>query len=151
TPAQSEEPIVNPGLPEHQPRLTDVDPRHERRVERAVGAMFGLAALLSIIFCVFYFAIGEEDTFLGWSAHNFALSMTLGFALLLIGLGAIQWAKKLMSDHEVVEMRHPAASSSEERDTALADLDDGISESGFGRRPLIRNTLLGAIGALGLP
>lgn len=150
-PAQPEEPIANPGLPEHQPRLTDVYPHHERRVERTIGAMFGLAALLSLAFCVAYFTIGEDQRFLGWSAMNFALGITLGLALLLIGLGAIQWARKLMSDHEIVEMRHSAASSAEERESTLVDLDDGIRDSGIARRPLIRNTLLGAMGALGLP
>lgn len=146
-----EEPIDNPGLPPHQMRLTDVDPKQERRVERQVAMMFGLAALLSIAFCVAYFAIGNDATFLGWSAENFALGTTLGLALLLIGLGAIQWAKKLMTDREVVEMRSPAASTADEREETLADLNDGVSESGFGRRPLIRNSLLGAVGALGLP
>ncbi len=33
----------------------------------------------------------------------------LGLALMLIGVGIIQWARKLMADHEMVEMRHPAA------------------------------------------
>ena len=36
-------------------------------------------------------------------------------ALLFIGIGIIQWARKLMADHEIVEMRHPAASSDEDR------------------------------------
>ena len=44
--------------------------------------------------------------------------MTLGLALLLIGIGAIQWARKLMSDAEIVEMRHPARSSDEDREEA---------------------------------
>ncbi|CAN5149436.1 Rieske 2Fe-2S domain-containing protein [soil metagenome] len=145
------EPISNPGLPEHLPRPTDVYPEAERRAERQVAGMFGLAGVLFFAFCVFYFVIDKDDVFLGWSALNVALGSTLGFGLLLIGLGAAQWAKKLMSDHEMVEMRHPVASPPEDRAATLAALNAGISESGFARRPLIRNTLLGSMGLLGLP
>ena len=56
-----------------------------------------------------------------------------------------------MGDHEMVEIRHPAASSEEDREATLAALNAGLEESGIGRRPLIRNTLLGALGLLGLP
>ena len=146
-----QEPIANPGLPEHQYRPTDVDPAQERRAERQVAGMFGVASLLAVAFCVFYFTVDKDQTFLGWSALNFSLGATLGLSLLLIGMGAIQWAKKLMGDHEIFELRHPAPSSDEDRAQVLEELNSGIDESGFGRRPLIRNSLLGAVGALGLP
>ena len=45
----------------------------------------------------------------GLGASNLALGPTLGGALLFIGIGAIHWARKLMGDHEIVEMRHPVA------------------------------------------
>ena len=38
-----------------------------------------------------------------------------------------------------------------DRKAVLEDLNAGINESAIGRRPLIRNSLLGAMGALGLP
>jgi len=146
-----QEPIGDPGLPEHEYRPSDIYPEQELRAERQVAGMFGVAALLAIIFCFFYFTIDKDQTFLGWSALNFALGSTLGLSLLLIGVGAIQWAKKLMADHEIIELRHHAGSSSEDRAQVLEELNAGIDESGFGRRPLIRNSLLGAVGALGLP
>ncbi len=145
------EPIDNPGLAVHEERLTDVDPAQARRTERQISAMFGIATLLLIGFCVAYVVIDKDQTFLGWSAMNFTLGATLGFAMLLMGVGIIQWAKKLMGDHEIVEMRHPVASTPEDRAAVLEDLNKGISESAIGRRPLIRNSLLGAMGALGLP
>ncbi len=145
------EPIRDPGLPEHLPRPTDVDPAQARRTERQISAMFGIATVLLLVFCVSYFAIDKNETFLGWSATNFALGASLGGALLLMGVGIIQWAKKLMGDHEIVEMRHPVASSHEDRAEVLKELNEGIRESGIGRRPMIRNSLLGALGALGLP
>ena len=148
------EPIDNPGLPPHEPRPTDVDRAAEKRAERQVATMFGLASLFSILFVVAYFAfeIGEDpDTFLGLGASNLFLGLTLGLALLLIGIGAIQWARKLMSDVEIVEHRHPAASSAEDRDAAVAALRQGVDDSGIGRRPLIRNSMIGALAMLGLP
>jgi ubiquinol-cytochrome c reductase iron-sulfur subunit len=148
------EPIDNPGLPAHEPRVTDADPVQEKRAERQVATMFGLAAVFSILFVVAYFvfAVGDEpDVILGLGASNVALGVTLGLALLLIGVGAIQWARKLMSDVEIVEYRHGAASSQVEREEAVAALRLGIDDSGIARRPLIRNSLIGAVAMLGLP
>jgi ubiquinol-cytochrome c reductase iron-sulfur subunit len=148
------EPIDNPGLPAHRPRPTDVDEAAEKRAERQVSTMFGIAALMSILFVVAYFTfeVGDDpDLFLGLGASNLALGLTLGSALMLIGIGIIQWARKLMNDAEIVEYRHPARSSDEDRETAVAALKQGIDDSGIARRPLIRNSLIGALAMLGLP
>ena len=148
------DPIADPGLPEHLPRPTDVDEAAERRAERQVAGLFGISTIFTLLFCVAYFTldIGDDPTvFLGLGASNVALGVTLGMALLLIGIGAIQWARKLMADTEMVEYRHPAGSSEEDKAESLAALDAGVSESGIARRPLIRNSLLGAMAALGLP
>ena len=150
----ADEPIRNPGLPAHVWRPTDVDPRLEKRAERQVAALYGLSAVCAILFVVSYFAfaVGDNhDTFLNYSASNVALGTTLGLALLFIGIGTIQWARKLMGDHELVEMRHPAASSAADREETLTALRTGTEESGIARRPLVRNSLLGAVGMLGLP
>jgi ubiquinol-cytochrome c reductase iron-sulfur subunit len=154
-----EEPIANPGLPEHEWRPTDVDPRSERRAERQVAALFGLSAICAVLFVVAYFTFdinGGGDgatvqTVFGLGASNVALGASLGFALMFIGVGLIQWARKLMGDHEIVEMRHPARSSDEDREETLRVLDLGTEESGITRRPLIRNSLLGAVGILLAP
>jgi ubiquinol-cytochrome c reductase iron-sulfur subunit len=145
------DPVADPGLPPHDPRPTDVDPGLEKRAERQVAGMFGLATLLILVSCVAYLFVDIDATFLGFNASNFAIGTSLGFALLLIGMGAVHWAKKLMTDHEIIEYRHPAASSPEDAATTLAALKLGAQESGFGRRTMIRNSLFGALGALGLP
>ncbi len=147
------EPIPDPGLPAHEPRPTDVDEAADKRAERQVAVLFGLSTVFTLLFCVSYFVfdIGDNPSVvLGYGASNVALGFTLGMALLLIGIGIIQWARKLMSDHEIIEYRHPARSSDEDREEAVAVLSTGAEESGIGRRPLIRNSLLGAVGALGL-
>ncbi|WP_309647473.1 Rieske 2Fe-2S domain-containing protein [Nocardioides sp.] len=146
--------IADPGLPPHQWRPTDVDERLAKRAERQVAGMFMLSSVFVLLFLVSYFALKVGDnhtTFAGFGASNIALGFTLGMALLLIGVGIIQWARKLMGDHEIVEMRHPARSSDEDREGTLEALNLGLEESGIGRRPLVRNSLLGAVGLLGLP
>ncbi len=143
------EPFPDPGLPEHEPRPTDVDEAAERRAERQVASLFGLSTVFMILFIASYFtfSVGEDpSTFGQFGASNMALGVTFGLALLCIGVGAIQWARKLMGDHEIVEYRHSAGSSDEDKTEVLADLNLGIEESGIGRRPLIRNSLLGAVG-----
>ena len=153
-PAVPEEPIGNPGLPEHVWRPTDVDPRLEKRAERQVAALFGASMVATVLFVVAYFTFDIRDnwnTVGGLGASTVALGVTLGLALLLIGVGIIQWARKLMGDHEIMEMRHTARSSDEDREATLQALTVGTEESGIGRRPLVRNTLLGSIALLGVP
>src|SRR5215211_7875428 len=145
----TEEPIADPGLPAHEWRPTDVDPRAERQV----AALFGLAILGSIGFIVSYvvFQVGDDpDTIANLGASNLMLGLCLTVTLLGMGAGMIQWARKLMGDHEIVEMRHTASSSQEDREAAVAILQTGLEESGLARRPLIRNSLLAAGGVLGL-
>ena len=149
-----DEPIQDPGLPAHQWRPTDVDPVAEKRAERQVAALFGLSSVCAILFVVAYFTLDIGDnhsTVLGLGASTVALGATLGFALMLIGIGIIQWARKLMGDHEIVEMRHPARSSDEDREATLGILAQGAEESGITRRPLILFSLGGAMTVLLAP
>lgn len=146
--------LPDPGLHEHEWRPTDVSVKAEKRAERQVAAFFGLSAVCTVLFVVSYFSIKAGiggATIIGLGASNVALGLSIGFALLFIGVGVIQWARKLMADVELVEERHPASSSAEDRAATLAALQAGAEESGITRRPLIRNTLLGAVGLLGVP
>ena len=146
-------PLADPGLPAHTWRPTDVDPAAEKRAERQVAAMFIAAMVCVVLFVVSFFAFDiaeNHDTAAGLGASTLALGLTLGMALVFIGIGIIQWARKLMGDHEIVEMRHPARSSDEDRAETLQALSVGTEESGIARRPLIRNTMLGALGLVGI-
>ncbi|MBB3040424.1 Rieske 2Fe-2S domain-containing protein [Nocardioides sp. LMS-CY] len=142
---------ANPGLPEHQWRPTDVDPKAEKRAERQVATLFGLSAICTVLLVVAYFTVDVNDTVGNLGAQNLTLGLCLAGALLFLGFGVIQWARKLMADQEIVEYRHPAASSDEDRAATLEALSTGLAESGIGRRPLVRNSLLGAVGLLGVP
>lgn len=148
------EPIADPGLPEHLPRPTDVDKTAEIRAERQVATLYGLSAVFTLLFCVSYFVfdVGDDPSvILGMGASNVFLGICLGLALLCIGVGTIQWARKLMGDQEIIEYRHPGGSSKEDIEETLGVLALGTEESGIARRPLIRNSLLGAVALLGLP
>ncbi|TCC66008.1 Rieske (2Fe-2S) protein [Kribbella pittospori] len=152
---QVAEPIPDPGIEPHEYRITDIDPKAADRVERQVSAMFTLAGLLALGSCVAYFAIPRDSTLvfgpLSGNANNMVIGLCIGLALFLLGAGAIQWAKKLMVDEEISEDRHPAHSSPEQ----IADITDafkqGVAESGFTRRKLIRRGLFTGLGLLGLP
>ena len=151
----SADPIADPGLEPHEPRITDVDPAAATRVERQIATMFGLATILVIVFVVAYFAVPRDTIVqigpLRTNALNLTLGLTIGFALFLIGAGAIQWAKKLMVDKEIVEYRHPAHSTDEQKADITEVFQQGVAESGFTRRKLIRRSLLGALGVLAIP
>jgi ubiquinol-cytochrome c reductase iron-sulfur subunit len=153
-PAVPEEPIANPGLP----RTCRGRPTSTRRPRSALSARSRRCSAVDALRGPVRRRVltpstsrTSWDTFAGFGASNLFLGLTLGFALLLIGVGVIHWARKLMGDHEISELRHPAASSEEDRAKVLADLAQGLDESGIARRPLVRNTLLGALGFLGVP
>lgn len=149
--AQGGDPLPDPGLPPHTPRLTDTDTKAAKRAERQIGVMFGIAALGSIGFVAAYLALPLNGELGRLQLSNILLGLGLGASLLLLGLGAVQWAKKLMPDVEMVQQRHPLESPPEDRQAAVAAFEAGAEESGIGRRPLIRNSLLGAAALLPLP
>ncbi|HET7475857.1 MAG TPA: Rieske 2Fe-2S domain-containing protein [Dermatophilaceae bacterium] len=148
--------FADPGLPPHVHRLSDHDEAAARRSERQVAALFGLSMLATVAFVVAYFAI-DMDTYVylpvlgNANLSNISLGVSLAVSLLCIGLGAVHWAKTLMSDEEVVEERHPQRSKAEFRQAAIDVIYDGGEKSQIGRRPLIRYSLAGALGLFAIP
>ncbi len=145
-------------VPAHEshPRRTDVDPRAAKRAERQVAAAFGLSAVLFLLAVAAYVLIpvdaGLQVPLLGpVGALNAALGLSIGLGILLIGIGAIHWARKLMPGNEVVAMRHELRSAPDERQAAIDAFDRGLADSGFASRPIIRRTLIGALLVLPLP
>ena len=154
----SPERFENPGLPEHRHRMADTDPRAAKRAERQVAAMFGLSALGTI---------AHDGRLLRGAARPRARvrrvhgpasgSRTSSSAsgcssrCSSSASGAVHWAKTLMPDDERVEYRHLQRGTDEERADAVRILKEGAEESGLGRRPLLRNSLLGAMALLPLP
>jgi ubiquinol-cytochrome c reductase iron-sulfur subunit len=147
------EKFQDPGIPPHRLRLADTDPKAAKRAERQVALLFGISVVGTLIFLVAYFAIdlGGEDSSIGAiRLQNMLLGLGTAFAMLGIGTGIVHWAKALMPDHEVSEERH-AIRYEEDRQAAVRIVDDIVEETGIKRRPLIRNTLLGAVALAPLP
>ncbi|MDN5760787.1 MAG: Rieske 2Fe-2S domain-containing protein [Microlunatus sp.] len=148
-------PVPDPGEPEHLPRLTDVDEAAADRATRQIALMFGLVPILAILFIVNYFATPPETyiDFAGLHANlqHVIFGVTLGLALTLLGVGAVQWARQLMNDQEIVEYRHPHESSDQERAETVGILEQGVAESGITRRKVLGRSLLGALGLVALP
>jgi len=157
----SEQEHVAPGhLPDahipHKPRATDTDPKMARRAERQVTSMFLLSVLFVFLFVAAYVGIDPSTTVyipvIGeTSALNIALGVTLGAAIFLIGAGAIQWAKKLMPDVEVIQQRHDQVSPADDTEEAIANYERGKEESGFARYKAIRRTLIAALVLFPIP
>ncbi|MFC5906421.1 ubiquinol-cytochrome c reductase iron-sulfur subunit [Streptacidiphilus monticola] len=146
--------FADPGLPPHEPRRTDIDERAAKRAERQVALWFVLSMLATVAFiaCYVIFKPGPQsaNTVYIWpigdvSKLNFGLGISLGVSLFSIGAGAVHWARTLMSDEEHISERHPVEATPAVREQVFADFRQGAKESGFGRRKLIRNTMIGAM------
>ncbi|MDQ0734907.1 cytochrome bc1 complex Rieske iron-sulfur subunit [Arthrobacter agilis] len=143
TPGRELDQFENPGLPPHRPRLADRDRRAEKRAERQVALLFFISVLGTLLFFVGYFFIPLDQTVERLRLQNLMLGLGTAFAMLGIGVGIVHWAKTLMPDHEVTESRHEIRPEQDRQD-AEKIVNDILDESGIKRRPLIRNTLLGA-------
>ena len=142
----------DPGLPPHRPRLTDVDDKAAKRAERQVALLFMLSILGSILFFVGYFGVRTDGPFYDvmnpeptstLRLQNLLLGLGIALGMFGIGIGIVHWARTLMPDHELVESRH-AVRSEEQRAEAQSIMGTIYDESGIKRRPLMRNTLIGA-------
>ncbi len=143
TPGRELDQFENPGLPPHRPRLSDRSRSAEKRAERQVALLFLISILGTLLFFVGYFFIPLNETVERLRLQNLLLGLGTAFAMLGIGVGIVHWAKTLMPDHEVTESRHEIRPESDRQD-AEKIVNDILDESGIKRRPLIRNTLLGA-------
>ena len=154
TPA-GDHPVSDPGIESHLPRFTDLDAAAGNNAYRRILGLLGLVPLLAIVNAVVYFAVPRTASFnvigTNFNASVLFLGLTGGLAVLLIGIAMVAWARDIMTDEEIAEERHPAASSDEVRAAALDKVNAGIAESGVGRRKLILAALGGGIGALAIP
>ncbi|MBD5788213.1 Rieske 2Fe-2S domain-containing protein [Cellulosimicrobium terreum] len=135
----------DPGLPEHKSRQADRDPRAAKRAERQVVVLFTISIIGTLAAMVVYFAVPPDGTTAGVRWSTLSLGLAIAFALLGIGLGAVHWAKTLMSDHEKVDERHPIASDAETREAAIAELTAGADDSGIARRGVLKGAVISAL------
>ena len=144
--------VQNPGLPPHRLRVTDIDPKAEKTAERRVYTLFYVSIIGSVFAVAAYAAFpivpGDPGS---TRLNNLFLGLGIALGLLALGIGAIYWAKNLMRGDEISEPRHFISERTATRERAVEIFKEGNEESGFGRRSLIRNSLIGALLAFPLP
>lgn len=146
------DPVDRLDMGPHRERLTDKDPAAMKRASRTVYTLFYLSLAGSIWAIVAYiiFPLEGGDS-VAVRNNNMFIGLGIALALLALGIGAIHWAKAVMSDKEVIEARHGTRGRDTTRAAAVKAFSDANEESGFGRRTMIRNSLFAALAASVLP
>lgn len=128
----------------------------EKRAERAVAGWFLLAGVSSLAaVAVFLFWPWEYN---GAATANHGLyvfytpllGITIGLAILGIGVGVIAYSKKFIPEEISVQQRHTGGSPELDQKTTIAVLSDSLQTSGIMRRSLIKRSLGFGAGALGV-
>ena len=130
----------------------------ERRAERQVALCFGLATVFAFAFVIVFWGAGwflpdweyRVDGSLFGALFTPLLGLTMGGALLFLGIGLVLWVKKLMPHEVATQQRHDGASAPIDARTAGGTIMAGFERTGFTRHRIVRRSLLGAGGALGL-
>lgn len=135
----------DPGEAPHRPRRADVDPRAAKRAELQVVAMFGISILGALLVIISYFVAPDLKTIADVQLSHLLLGLGLGLAMMGIGVAAVHWARTLMPDVEMIELRHPQRGSDEVRTEAVEMLNRGVEESNIGRRPLLKGAMVTAL------
>lgn len=133
--------------------------RAEKRAERIVALWFTIAGLAGLAFVAAliwwpwqYKAPGDDGTFL-YSLYTPVLGVTLGVAVLGLGVGVLLYTKKFIPTELAVQERSDnrgEGSSEVDKKTIVAHLEDAGSRSTIGRRSLVKRSVGFAGGALGL-
>ena len=140
------DPVRDPELPPHRARMTDKDPAAMTRAVRTVYTLFYLSIAASIWAIAAYFLFPIEDgSIISIRDNNLFIGLGIGLALLAIGLAAIHWSKAIMSDKEFIEPRHATRGRDTTRAAAVQAFADANEESGFGRRAMVRNSMIAAV------
>lgn len=144
--------VQNPGLPPHHTRVTDLNPKKAKSAERVVYTLFyaSIVGSIAAVMAYMFFPI-ESGNLWDIRLHTLFVGLGMTLALLAIGIGAVHWGKALMDDHESIDERHPVPSDEATREVAAETFAVADKESGFSRRTLVRNSLIGALIAFPLP
>lgn len=128
----------------------------EKRAERTVSFWFALAGVAAIGFVAVYLfwpweyePLGAEQHLL-YSLYTPMLGLTMGLAILAVGIGAVAYTKKFIPEEVAVQDRHDGGSAEVDKRTVTAELKDSFTSSTIARRSMIKRTLGFGAGALGL-
>ncbi|WP_371829501.1 cytochrome bc1 complex Rieske iron-sulfur subunit [Rhodococcoides yunnanense] len=130
--------------------------RAEKRAERNVAFWFALSGVSAVAFIGIYLfwpweyaGMGEENYGL-YTLYTPLIGLTMGLAILGVGVGAVQFTKKFIPEEVSIQDRHDGQSSEVDRQTVVAELGDSLATSTIGRRKVIKRSLFFGGGALGI-
>jgi len=131
--------------------------RAEKRAERAVALWFTISGIAGLAFVVLmawpkwfeYRAPGTAGD-VKYSLYTPLLGVTLGVAILGLGIGVLLYTKKFIPAETAVQERGDGGSKEVDKATIVAQLADSGARSTIARRSLIKRTAGLGAGALGL-
>lgn len=130
--------------------------RAERRAERQVAFWFIVSALAGIAFIgvfIWWPAKYEAPADSGFQAYYWytpMLGITLGLAILGLGVGMLIYTRKFIPHELAVQDRHDGGSAQADQKTILAQLADAGNRSTIARRSLIKRSAGAGAGIMGL-
>jgi len=121
-----------------------------------VAAWFALSGISALAFVGVYLfwpweyePMGSDKNLL-YTLYTPLLGLTMGLAILGLGVGVIAYAKKFVPDETAVQQRHMGGSSEVDKKTTVALRADSGQSLGIARRSLIKRSLGFGAGALGI-
>ncbi|SDG85274.1 ubiquinol-cytochrome c reductase iron-sulfur subunit [Sinosporangium album] len=139
----------SPQGPGPLPGVKFQDEKTARKGERIAALCFVITFLAAIGFIASYviFQVGDIDK---TAVSNLALGGTLTLAFLALAIGVVVWVRMVMPKYNLVQERHEMRSDKAARSYVAETFAQGVEESGFVKRSLLRRTLLLAAAPLGL-
>ncbi|MFI6869536.1 ubiquinol-cytochrome c reductase iron-sulfur subunit [Nocardia sp. NPDC050406] len=138
------------------PRWPVPGTRAEKRAERQVALWFGVSALCAIaligvfLFWPWTYKSRNEEGNAAYSLYTPLVGLTLGVAVLAIGIAVVLIRKKFIPAEISVQDRHDGISSQTNRRTLVAELQDALDTSTLARRKMITRTAGLGAGLLGV-
>ena len=147
--------FTDPGLPAHVHRKADSDPKAAKAAEKQVAILFLLSAIGTVMLIGSYIFVKSNKfiylPILGdTNLQQLLLGVGMAMSLFFIGMGAVHWAKTLMSDTEVIAQRHEMRSEPEDRTDFVETVKEQAALANLGRRTLIKRSLGLSLGLIGL-
>ncbi len=136
----------------YAPRFPTKGSRRERRIERAIAFFLLFSGLASLVFLVVYiwWPWKYEPGHVQAKWYTPLLGLSLGLALVCIGIAVITFAKKLLPEEIAVQSRHDQDVDLTERKLTGAALANMGAEFGMSRRPLLKFAIPLGLAPIGL-
>ncbi|RMI29093.1 cytochrome bc1 complex Rieske iron-sulfur subunit [Nocardia stercoris] len=161
--AMSQEELVKLGLAAdgvevvyREPRWPVPGTKAEKRAEREVAGwfllstLFGLGLIGVFLFWPWHYKSRHQDGNGLYSLFTPMLGITMGVAVLAIGIAMVVVRKKFIPAEIAIQTRHDGPSPEVDRRTLVAELSDALETSTLGRRKMIGRTAGLAMGVLGV-